>query len=115
MLQHNPTFVGISRFVSPAVDLTGKNNVVVSFKHYLDNYSGSHTIGIATTSDGGATWNDAWSETYNVDGRYEVRQIVGMRPSEDPRADELRNSNMPTQDEEPPAMAPEETDEDTEE
>jgi len=76
MLQHNPTFVGISRFVSPAVDLTGKNNVVVSFKHYLDNYSGSHTIGIATTSDGGATWNDAWSETYNVDGRYEVRQIV---------------------------------------
>ena len=76
MLKHNPTFIGISRFVSPAIDLTGKSNVVVSFKHYLDNYSGSHTIGIATTSDGGATWNDAWSETYNADGRYEVRQIV---------------------------------------
>ncbi len=76
MLVHNPTFIGTSRFVSPAIDLTGKSNVVVSFKHYLDNYSGSHTIGIATTSDGGATWNDAWSETYNADGRYEVRQIV---------------------------------------
>ena len=76
MLQHNPTFIGINRFVSPAIDLTGKSNVVVSFKHYLDNYSGSHTIGIATTSDGGATWNDAWSETYNADGRYEVRQMV---------------------------------------
>ena len=76
MLKHNPTFIGISRFVSPALDLTGKSNVVVSFKHYLDNYSGSHTIGIATTSDGGATWNDAWSETYNADGRYEVRQII---------------------------------------
>ena len=59
MLQHNPTFIGTSRFVSPAIDLTGKSNVVVSFKHYLDNYSGSHTLGIATTSDGGATWNDA--------------------------------------------------------
>ena len=76
MLKHNPTFIGISRFVSPALDLTGKSNVVVSFKHYLDNYSGSHTIGIATTSNGGATWNNAWSETYNADGRYEVRQIV---------------------------------------
>ena len=76
MLQHNPTFIGTSRFVSPAIDLTGKSNVVVSFKHYLDNYSGSHTLGIATTSDGGATWNDAWSETYNADGRYEVRQMI---------------------------------------
>ncbi len=76
MLQHNPTFIGTSRFVSPAIDLTGKSNVVVSFKHYLDNYSGSHTLGIVTTSDGGATWNDAWSETYNADGKYEVRQLV---------------------------------------
>ena len=76
MLQHNPTFIGTSRFVSPAIDLTGKSNVVVSFKHYLDNYSGSHTLGIATSSDGGATWNDAWSETYNADGKYEVRQLV---------------------------------------
>ena len=76
MLQHNPTFIGTSRFVSPAIDLTGKSNVVVSFKHYLDNYAGSHTIGIATTSDGGATWNDAWSETYNTDGRHEVREII---------------------------------------
>lgn len=37
----------------------------------------------------------------------EVRQIVGMKPSDDPRADELRNSNMPVQDEAPPATSPE--------
>lgn len=29
----------------------------------------------------------------------EFRQIIGMKASEDPRADELRNKNMPTQDE----------------
>lgn len=29
----------------------------------------------------------------------EVRQIVGFKPSADPKADELRNSNMPVQDE----------------
>lgn len=31
----------------------------------------------------------------------EFRQIIGMRASEDPRADELRNKNMPSQDEIP--------------
>lgn len=29
----------------------------------------------------------------------EIRQIIGMRPSKDPKADELRNSNMPQKDE----------------
>lgn len=32
----------------------------------------------------------------------EIRSIIGMLPSEDPKADELRNSNMPQQDEEAP-------------
>ena len=31
----------------------------------------------------------------------EFRQIIGMRASEDPRADELRNKNMPSPDEIP--------------
>lgn len=31
----------------------------------------------------------------------EIRQIVGMKPVEDPRADELRNKNMPFEDEQP--------------
>ena len=35
----------------------------------------------------------------------EVRAIIGMLPSEDPKADELRNSNMPQQDD-APAMEP---------
>lgn len=29
----------------------------------------------------------------------EIRQIIGFKPSDDPKADELRNSNMPQQDE----------------
>ncbi len=31
----------------------------------------------------------------------EIRQIIGFKPSKDPKADELRNSNMPTEDTEP--------------
>lgn len=36
----------------------------------------------------------------------EVRQIVGFKPSDDPAADQLRNSNMPQQDEGPVADTP---------
>ena len=64
-LYYNPSFNGTSRFVSPVIDLTGLNSVYVSFKHYLDNYSGSHTLAIATTSDGGTTWNEVWSQNYS--------------------------------------------------
>lgn len=36
----------------------------------------------------------------------EVRQIMGFKPSSDPKADELRNSNMPQEDNPAPAMGP---------
>lgn len=43
----------------------------------------------------------------------EIRSIIGLLPSEDPKADELRNSNMPQQDEAPsePEVDPEELEE----
>lgn len=76
LLNYNPSFNGTSRLVTPAVDLTGVSSVVFSFKHYLDNYSGSHTLGIATSSDNGATWNQAWSQVYSNDGNYVVAENV---------------------------------------
>ena len=75
-LYYDPSFNGTSRFVSPAVDLTGINSVVFSFKHCLDNYSGSHTLGIATSSDNGATWNVGWSQAYNADGVWTINQEI---------------------------------------
>lgn len=75
-LNWNPQFNGTTRLVSPAVDLTGISSVVFSFKHALDNYSGSNTIGIATTSDGGTTWNQAWSQGYNTSSAWSVSQEV---------------------------------------
>ena len=67
LLNWSPQFNGLARFVSPVVDLSGLNSVVISFKHCLDNYSGSHTLGIATTTDGGTTWNQAWTQNYSTD------------------------------------------------
>lgn len=42
----------------------------------------------------------------------EIRQVIGMKPSEDPKADELRNSNIAQSKEEiqdAPKVAPDET------
>ena len=59
-----PEFNGTSRLVMPAFDFTNVSEVMVSFKHYHDNYIGENTIGIATSSDGGTTWNTGWEQTY---------------------------------------------------
>ena len=75
-LDWSPQFNGIARFVSPTVNLAGFENVVVSFKHYLSNYSGSHILGVATSSDGGTTWNVGWSGTYSTSGYYSVSQEI---------------------------------------
>ena len=64
-LYWRPAFNGTARFVSPAVDLTGVDEVIFSFKAFLDNYQNvPHQMGVATSSDNGATWNIAWQETY---------------------------------------------------
>ena len=66
-LYWRPSFVGTSRLVSPAVNLTGIDEVVFSFKGFLDNYMDvPHQIGIATTSDDGTTWNVAWQDSFST-------------------------------------------------
>ena len=75
-LSWSPQFNGMTRLVSPAVDMTGITSVVFSFKHALDNYSGSNTIGVATTSDGGTTWNQAWSQGYSTSSSWLVSQEI---------------------------------------
>lgn len=75
-LYYDPSFNGISRMVMPAVDLTGISEVNVGFKHSLNNYSGAHTLGIATTSDDGATWNVGWSQSYNTSNSWEVSETI---------------------------------------
>lgn len=72
----SPQFQGTSRFVSPVIDLTGLNSVVISFKHMLDYYNNGATLGIATTSDGGTTWNQVWSQNFTTDAMGEITQLV---------------------------------------
>ena len=75
-LDWSPQFNGMTRLVTPAVDLTGLSSVVFSFKHALDNYSGTNSIGVATSSDGGTTWNQAWTQGYNTSSSWTVSQEI---------------------------------------
>lgn len=67
-----PQFNGTSRLVSPTLDLTGISEVGFSFKHCLDHFSETSAIGVATSSDGGTTWNMGWSQGYNTSGVWNV-------------------------------------------
>ena len=75
-LTWSPQFNGISRLVMPPVNLTGIGSVGISFKHALDNFSGTNTIGIATSSDNGTTWHDVWSQGYNTSSMWTVSEAV---------------------------------------
>ena len=70
MLNWEPSFEGLSRMIFPAVDLTGIAGVTFSFKHYLDNFHNPSDLGVATSSDGGLTWNECWRESFSTTGIY---------------------------------------------
>ena len=60
-----------------SADLTEVKELGLSFKHYLSNAQLSSTIGIATSSDNGATWNTGWSKTYSEassSGQYNINE-----------------------------------------
>jgi len=57
----SPSTTATQRLISPIINTTGYTDVNLTFKHYVNDYNGDYTIGLATTSDGGTTWNDIWS------------------------------------------------------
>ena len=57
-----PSFTGVSMLISPLINTTGNTMISLSFKHFLDWYSSTSDISVATTSDG-ITWHEVWLET----------------------------------------------------
>ena len=76
MFYFDPGFDGISRIATKSKSLKNVESVAVSFKHFLDNYYGTSTIGVATSSDNGKTWNVAWSQSYSQTGQYVVNEVI---------------------------------------
>ncbi len=70
-----PLFNETSRIVTPALNMKDAKEVVVSFKHCLDNQINAYTLGIATSLDT-INWNVAWEQQYEVSGNYEVFELI---------------------------------------
>lgn len=76
-LKWTPPFNGISRLVSPAVDLSEVSSAIMTLKHYPSFFGANQaTVGVATSSDNGTTWNSVWSEQYNANGQYTVLETI---------------------------------------
>jgi hypothetical protein len=74
VMNYSPEFNGASRLISPVIDMTGYSSVVLSFNHFLDDYSGSgYALGIATRS-GGGDWNISWDT--NPTGDVGPQQLI---------------------------------------
>lgn len=66
-LNWSPQFNGITRFISPVLDLTGNTKVMVKFQHSVDHYTSNYQIGLATRSGGAlGVWNNIWSPTISA-------------------------------------------------
>ncbi len=70
-----PLFNTTTRIMTPALNLKDAKEVVVSFKHALDNQINPYTIGIATSLDT-INWDVAWEQQYEASGRYEVFELI---------------------------------------
>ncbi len=75
-LQFSPYFTGMARLITPAFDLTGVSGVTFTFNHSYEHFYGSNDMGIATSSDGGVTWNECWRHTYNSSSVYHVLESI---------------------------------------
>jgi len=58
-----PSFNGNSKLVSPVIATSEYLSLELDFQHFLDDFSGGYDLKVETTSDGGTTWNEAWSVT----------------------------------------------------
>ena len=71
-----PEFEGTSYLSMGSFDLTNIPSFVISFKHYYEKYENEATIGVATSSDGGATWNSGWSKTFSETAQYVQNEVI---------------------------------------
>ena len=72
---YSPSFNEASRFISPEISTSGYTSLTLSFRHFLDDYSGSaYSLGVATRAANGP-WNNAWTVSPTGDIGPELKVI----------------------------------------
>ena len=61
-----PSFTGISRFISPVLDVSGYKTVYLSFKYNVKHYATFYYIGVDYRTDA-TNWKHAWSNYITTD------------------------------------------------
>ena len=75
---------GTWRLVSPAVDLSGQQSVNFSFKLRYEKWGNPVSIGIATSSDNGSHWHQAWTQNLSATNNYEINEVVATEDMGNP-------------------------------
>ncbi len=79
-----PIFNETTRVISPAVNLSGADEVILSFRHCLNNNIDAeiqqvpYIIGVATSTDL-ENWNTVWSEEYKESGAYQIFEFINTK------------------------------------
>jgi len=78
--QGYPDFNGYARIVSPACDLTGVGEFLVSFKYAMELYEAYNMfeMGIAASADDGSTWTPLWRTLFDMYIYGEVNETVSL-------------------------------------
>jgi len=84
----DPQFSGVSRFISPEVDLTGVTTLKVSFRHSIDHYGGAYTVGVATRA-GGGSWHIVW-QIVNPTGSVPATEVMAPIENDDVGASDFQ-------------------------
>ena len=58
----SPSVTDANRLITPKLDATSVSNVMLTFKHYVNDYNGDYMLRVQTSTDEGSTWQDRWSE-----------------------------------------------------
>ena len=74
-LQIAPVFNGMTRLISPEVDVTGSENLSLYFKHTLRLYQSGTVIGVATRS-GSGDWETVWEMEGTTTKKAEVDIVL---------------------------------------
>lgn len=69
------TGTGTSYFISPNINTTGKIQVILDFRQYLDHYSTGYSVGVSTRSASGS-WHNVWTVSPTGDISPQLKSII---------------------------------------
>ena len=59
-LNWTPSFNGVSIVASPYINTSGLDQLILSFKHFFDDYDGNGAIAVVTNSNDSTSWDVVW-------------------------------------------------------